>query len=138
MQSLDQSGSIAESALRLFRLLLNFLIFLAAVATARWGIHTFLLNRGARTGRWRIRFSAVNATVLVLLVVLRGPAEKLLTTVGDAISPLRPESELGWLSGFLVGTYYALIASAAHSLDFFVSIKYHLPLNGDVRPITRG
>jgi len=43
MQMVDQSGSVAESAFRLFRLLVNFLIFLAA---ARWGIRTFLLNPG--------------------------------------------------------------------------------------------
>ena len=41
-----------------------------------------------------------------------GPAESLLTGVGDAISRLRPESELGRLSGFFFGVYYALIASS--------------------------
>jgi hypothetical protein len=43
---------------------------------------------------------------------LRGPAEELLTAVGDAFGRLRPESELGWLSGALVGDYYVAIASS--------------------------
>ena len=111
MQALDQSGSIAESAFRLFRLFLQVLIFLVAVAAARWGIRTFLLNRGGRTLRWRNSFSAVSIAVLTLLLLLRGPADRLLTGAGDAIARLRPESELDWLSGMLVGLYYVVVAS---------------------------
>ena len=112
MQALDQTGSITDSAFRLIRLFLNFLIFFAAVAACRWGIRTFLLYRGGRSDRWRNLFSAVNAGVLVLLLILRAPAEGLLTAAGGAISRLRPESELGWLIGMLAGLYYALIASS--------------------------
>jgi small-conductance mechanosensitive channel len=120
MQALDQTGSMAESGFRLFRLFVNVLIFLAAVATARWGIRAFLLNRSGKTDRWRNRFSAVNAAVLVLLLLLRGPAEKLLTAVGDASSRLRPQTELGWLSDALVGTYYVLIVSSLLLLVIYV------------------
>ena len=112
MQTLDQSGSVAESAFRLFRLFLNFLVFFAGVAACHWGIRHFLLCRGGKSDRWRNLFSAVNAGVLVLLLILRAPAERLLIAAGDAISRLRPESELGWLIGMLVGLYYALIASS--------------------------
>jgi small-conductance mechanosensitive channel len=112
MQALDQSGSLAESAFRLFRLFVNFLVFVAAVVAARWGIRTFLLNRGGKTIRWRNLFSAAAAVVLVLLLLLRDSAERLLTAVGDAISRLRPESELGWLGGMLAGLYDALVASS--------------------------
>jgi len=111
---------MAESAFRLFRLLLNFLIFVAAIAASRWGIRTFLLNRGNRPDRWRNVFSAVNAVVLVLLLVLRVPAESFLSAAGNAISRLRPESELGWLGGMLVGIYYALIASSFLLLAIYV------------------
>jgi small-conductance mechanosensitive channel len=110
MQALDQSGGIAESAFRLIRVFLQFLIFLAAVATARWGIRTFLLDRGGKSNRWRNSFSAINLAALVLLLFLRGPADKLLITIGDAIARLRPESELGWLGGMLAGIYDVLIA----------------------------
>jgi len=120
MQAVDQSGSMAESAFRLFRLFLNVLIFLAAVAVSRWGIRTFLLNRGGRLDRWRNLFSAVNAVVFALLLLLRQPAERLLTALGSAISRLRPESELGWLGGMLVGIYYALIASSFLLLAIYV------------------
>jgi small-conductance mechanosensitive channel len=112
MQVLDQSADLAESAFRLFRLFVQFLIFVAAVAASRWGIRTFLLNRTGTTSHWRIRFSAVNAAVLALLLLLRGPSEHLLNALGDAISRLRPQSELGWLSAALVGIYYVLIATA--------------------------
>jgi small-conductance mechanosensitive channel len=120
MQSLGQTGGIAEAAFRLFRLFLQLLIFIAAVAACRWGIRTFLLNRGGRSNRWRNTYSGVNLIVLVLLLLLRGPADKLLSGVGDAISRLRPESESGWLGGMLVGIYYALIASSFLLLAIYV------------------
>jgi len=112
MQAIEQSGSIAESAFRLFRFFLQCLIFLAAVAASRWGIRTFIVNRGGRSDRWRNSFSAINLVALVLLLLLRSPADRLLTAVGRAIAHLRPESELGWLSGMLAGLYYAVIATA--------------------------
>ncbi len=120
MQGIDQSGSIAEPAFRLFRLFVQCLIFLAAVAASRWGIRTFLLNRRGKSHRWRNSFSAVNLVVLVFLFLLRGPAEKLLTAVGDAIGRLRPQSELGWLSGALVGVYYVAIASSILFLAVYI------------------
>ena len=67
MQALDQTGSMAESAFRIFRFFVQVLIFFAAVATARWGIRTFLLNRGGRSNRWRNTFTA-----LILLIIV-GP-----------------------------------------------------------------
>lgn len=112
MQAADQSGNIAESAFRLFRFFVQCLIFVAAVLASRWGIRTFLLNRGGKSNRRRNSYSAATFVILVLFLLLRGPADKLLTTLGDALSRLRPESELGWLSGMLVGLYYAVIASA--------------------------
>lgn len=112
MELVDQSGGIAEPAFRLFRLFLQFVIFLAAVAVCRWGVRTFLLNRGGKSSRFRNTFSAVNVVVLVLLLLLRVPADKLLTAFGYSITRLRPESELGWLTAMLVGLYYALIASS--------------------------
>ena len=127
MQAVDQSGSIAESAFSLFRLFVNFLIFVAAVAASRWGIRAFVLNRDGKSNGWRNRFAAVNAFVLVLLFLLRGPAESLLIALGDTISRLRPESELGWLSGFFVGFYYALIASSILLLTLqIVGLVYRL------------
>jgi small-conductance mechanosensitive channel len=112
MQAVDQSGNIAESAFRLFRLFVQCLIFLAAVAASRWGIRIFLLNRGGTSDRRRNSYSAANLAVLVLLLFLRGPAAKLLTYVGDTVSRLGPEADLGWFSGMLVGLYYVLIATA--------------------------
>ncbi len=110
MQALDQSGSVAESAFRLFRLFLQCLIFLAAVAAARWGIRTLLLNRGKKSTRWRHTYSGAVLAAVVVLLLLRGPAQSLLTGLGHAVSGLHPESDLGWLSGMLIGLYYAVIA----------------------------
>jgi small-conductance mechanosensitive channel len=121
MQTLDQTGNVAESAFRLFRFSLQLMIFITAVAASRWGIRTFLLNRGVRSDRWRKSFSGVNLAVLFLLLLLRGPADKLLTAVGDAISRSRPESELGWLGGMLAGIYYVVIASSLLLLAIYVA-----------------
>jgi hypothetical protein len=104
MQVVDQNGDIAEAAFRLFRLFLQFLIFLAGVAVCRWGVRTFLLNRGGKSNHWRNSFSAVNFVLLMLLLPLRAPADKLLTAFGDSISRLRPESELGWLTATMGGS----------------------------------
>lgn len=120
MQAIDQSGSIAESAFRLFRFFLQVLIFIAAVAVGRWGSRTFLLNRGGRSDRWRNTYSGINAVVLVVLLLLRGPEDRLLTAVGDAISRLRPESELSWLGGMLAGLYYVAIAGSFLLLAIYV------------------
>jgi small-conductance mechanosensitive channel len=111
MQAVDQSGSIAESGFRLFRFFVQCLIFFAAVATCRWGLRTFLLNRRGRSNRWRNSFSALTLVVLVFLLLLRGPAAQLLTALGNSIDHLRPESDLGWLSAAMLGVYYAAIAS---------------------------
>jgi len=112
MQVGDQSGGIAEPAFRLFRLFLQFLIFFAAVAVCRWGVRTFILNRGGKSNRWRNSYSAINCVALVLLLLLRGPADRLLSALGDSISSLRPESDLVWLTAMMLGVYYALIASS--------------------------
>lgn len=111
MQAIDQSGGIAESTFRLLRFFLDLLVFLGAVAAARWGVRTFLLKRGGRSDRWRRTFSAVNIVVIALLLLVRNPADRLLTALGDALSRTRPDSELDWLSAFLAGTYDAVIAS---------------------------
>lgn len=111
MQAIDQGGGLAESVLRLFRFFVQLLILLAAVAASRWGIRTFLLRRGGRSDRWRNTCSAANAGALVSLLLLQGPADKLLSAWGDAFSRARPESELGWMGSMLVGIYYAVIAS---------------------------
>jgi small-conductance mechanosensitive channel len=111
MQSVDSSGGLAESAFRLLRFFLECLIFLAAVAAARWGIRTFLLNRGGIPDRRLYRYSATNLVALVLLLLMQGPTDRLLTALGDAIRQVRPESELGWLGEMLIGVYYAVIVS---------------------------
>ena len=101
-----------ESAFRLFRLVLQFLTFFAAVAFCRWGVRTFLLNRGGKSNHWRNTFSTVNFVLLVSLLLLRTPAGKLLTAFGNSISRLWPESEQGWQAAAMVGLYYTLIASS--------------------------
>jgi small-conductance mechanosensitive channel len=111
MQSIDQSGDIAEPAFRLLRLVLVFLIFVGAVAAVRWGVHTFLLKRGGRTARWRNAYLAVSIAVVAVLLLLSGPADRLLTGLGDAIGSRRPQLELGWLSGMMAGLYFAVIAT---------------------------
>lgn len=110
MLMIEQSGSIAESLFRLFRFFLQCLIFLGAIAGVRWVTRTFLLNRSKRSNRWRHTYSGATLATVVVLLLLRGPAERLLTAVGQKISGLGQGSELGWLSGMLVGLYYVVIA----------------------------
>src|SRR3954447_24200448 len=108
MLVVDQSASIADSVFRLFRFVLQCLIFLVAIASVRWVVHTFLLRGGEKSNRRRHTYSGVAVVALVVLLVVRRPAERLLTTVGNGISGLRSGSELDWLTGMLVGFYYVI------------------------------
>ena len=111
MQVVDQTGSTAESAFTIIRFFVQVLTFLAAVLACRWGIRSFLLNRGGGSDRWRNFHSALNFTVLVLLLLLRGPAEKLLTAVGGWTGRFMPASEVGWPAATMIGLYYVVVAS---------------------------
>ncbi len=110
MQAIDPAGGIAESAFRLLRVALQSLIFLAAVVASRWGIHALLLNREGRSNRQLAIYSAANTAVAAVLLLLQDPVARLSTAIGDAVSAMRPGSELRWLGGMLVGIYYAVIA----------------------------
>ena len=112
MEAIESSGLLSESVFRLLRLFVDFLVFVGAMVTCRWGIRTFLLNRGQKSNRWRNLHAAGDVVVLLTLLLLQGPAERLLTTLGRTISGWRPESQLGWPSATLVGIYYVLIATA--------------------------
>jgi small-conductance mechanosensitive channel len=111
MQAIDQSGNIAEPVFRLLRFILQFVIFLAAVAACRWGIRTFFLNREGKSNRWQNYYAAATFVVAVLLLLVRVPAESILITLADSVSSLRPESDLLWLTAMAVGLYYAFIVS---------------------------
>jgi small-conductance mechanosensitive channel len=111
MQAAEQSGGVVEAAFYIVRLCAQFLIIIASISACRWGIHTLLLYRGGKSERWRRSFSTVNFILLVLLLVLRMPAEGVLTFLGASIGRLAPASELAWLTPMLEGIYYALIAS---------------------------
>ncbi|MGC1297062.1 MAG: hypothetical protein WA869_18690, partial [Alloacidobacterium sp.] len=85
MQTFDPAGSIAQESFRLFGIFLRCSVFLAAVAVCHRGPRTFFLSRGGKSNRWRNSFSATNFAALVLLFLLRGPAEKLLTGLGNLL-----------------------------------------------------
>jgi small-conductance mechanosensitive channel len=112
MQTIDPAGGIAQESFRLFGIFLRCSIFLAAVAVCHWGMRTFFLSRGGKSNRWRNSFSATNFAALVLLFLLRGPAEKLLTGLGNLLSRFAPPSEMGLPAAALVGIYYLTIGSS--------------------------
>jgi len=87
------------------------LTFSAAVLACRWGMRRFLLNRDGRPDRWRNSYSAVNFVALLALLLLRGPAERLLTAVGDLFGRFLPASERGWPAAMMTGLYYVVVAS---------------------------
>jgi hypothetical protein len=43
------------------------------------GGRTFVLNRGGRSDRWRHSYSGAALVAMIVLLLLRGPAERLLT-----------------------------------------------------------
>jgi small-conductance mechanosensitive channel len=120
MQVVDQTGSTADSAFRMIRFLAQILTFLAALLACRWGMRSFLLNRGGRSDRWRNSYSAVNLGLLVALFLLRGPAEKLLTAIGAWIGRFLPSSDFGWPAATLIGLYYVVLASLILFLAIYV------------------
>ena len=90
MQVLDQTGSIAESAFRILRFILQCLIFLVAIAAARWGMRTFLLVPRRTVSALALLLFSHNPRCPCLTFPARDPADRLLTGVGDAIAPLAP------------------------------------------------
>ena len=115
MQTVGQSGEIAEQVVQILRFVVACLIFITAVAVCRWGIRTLPLDRGGKSNRWRNSFSAVNFVVLVSLLLLRRPAGKLFAAVGAMINRSVPASERGWPAATMVGIHYMLIATATKS-----------------------
>jgi small-conductance mechanosensitive channel len=118
MQLVDQTGSAAESTFFVIRFLVQSLTFLSAVLACRWGAHNFLFNQKARSDRWRNSRIAGDFAVLVVLLLLRGVAEKLLTVVGDWLGRFLPRSEAGWPAATMIGLYYVVVAS----LTLFLAI----------------
>ncbi len=112
MQAIDQNLDIAETSFHLIQFVLRLLIFVGAVAACRWSLRTFLLSRNRKSARWLNAFSAGNLVALVVLRLLRDPAEKVLTALGEMIGRLRAVSDSDWPPTVLVGLYYALIATS--------------------------
>ncbi len=120
MQAIDQNLDIAEASFQLVRFILRLLIFVVAVAACRWGLRTFVLSSNRKSARWLNSFSAGNLVALVVLRLLRDPAEKILTAMGEMIGRLRPVSQSDWPPTVMVGLYYALIATSVLFAAFYV------------------
>ena len=120
MQAIDQNLDIAETSFHLIQFVLRLLIFVGAVAACRWSLRTFLLSRNRKSARWLNAFSAGNLVALVVLRLLRDPAEKVLTALGEMIGRLRAVSDSDWPPTVLVGLYYALIATSVLFAAFYV------------------
>ena len=131
MQAIDQNLDIAETSFHLIQFVLRLLIFVGAVAACRWGLRTFLLSRNRKSARWLNLFSAGNLVALIVLRLLRDPAEKILTVLGEMIGRLRSVTQSDWPPTVLVGLYYALIATSVLFAAFYlVGMIYRF---GDLR-----
>ena len=120
MQAIDQNLDIAETSFHLIQFVLRLLIFVGAVAACRWGLRTFLLSRNRKSARWLNLFSAGNLVALIVLRLLRDPAEKILTVLGEMIGRLRSVTQSDWPPTVLVGLYYALIATSVLFAAFYL------------------
>src|SRR5271170_5313045 len=119
MLVLDEGGGIGEQTVQIFRFFAGCLIFVAAVWACRWGIRALLLGRGRRSRRWYNSFSAVNFAVLVLLLLLQGPALKLFAALGAMIKGSVPASERAWPAATMAGAYYMLGATSIFLLALY-------------------
>ena len=125
MFAFDPNSDASESGFRVLRTLLAFLIFVAGMAVARWGVRRFILRRSGIPPRFPDPFAVGNAVVLVLLLLLRVPAERLLFILGGAIANFSAGSDLAWAGHMLVGIYFVLIATSLLLLAIrFVGLTY--------------
>jgi hypothetical protein len=93
VQVIDQNLDIGEASFNAIRFVLRLLILLGGVAACRWSLRTFLLSSNHKSARWLNSFSAGNLAALIVLRLLRDPAEKVLTALGEMIGRLRPASQ---------------------------------------------
>jgi len=125
MFAFDPNSDASESGFRVLRTLLAVLLFGAGMATARWGVRRFVLRRSGTPPRFPDPFAVGNVVVLVLLLLLRVPAERPLLILGGAIANFGASSDLAWISHMLVGIYFVLIATSLLLLAIrFVGLTY--------------
>jgi flagellar biogenesis protein FliO len=127
MLAIDSNQQISNSVFHIAQTLLGFAVFLGAVAASRWGIRRFISDRGRGSHRSLKFYSFAFVVAIVSLLLLRGPVEKLGTSIGSAISASRFSEGLGWLVTIFLGFYYALILTSAFLLAIqVVGLAYAL------------
>jgi len=125
MFAFDPNSDASESGFRVLRTLLALVIFFAGMVVARWGVRRFVLRRSGAPPRFPDPFAVGNVVVLVLLLLLRVPAERLLRILGGAIANFGASSDLWWAGQMLVGLYFVLIATSLLLLAIrFVGLVY--------------
>jgi small-conductance mechanosensitive channel len=112
MQAIESGRQLSESGFHIFRTLVGFTVFSLAVAVSRWGIRRSVSNRGPMSPRSSKLYPSVLIAVIASLLLLRGPVEKLGTSIGYAIGVSRFSQELNWLVPVFLGLYYVLILTS--------------------------
>jgi small-conductance mechanosensitive channel len=104
------SRELAEAAFLAIRMVFGLVLLTVLAVWARRAVVTFAGEGYRQLGRRKWKLAGANLLAMILLELARGPAEKTLRSVGDAIGPVAVIPDPGWLGGALIGLYHTAAA----------------------------
>lgn len=99
---------LAESAFLTIRIVLGLTILIVLAVCFRRAIIIFAGERYRELGGRKLWLAGANLLAVVVMELMKAPAEKLLTAIGGAIGPLLQIPEPHWLATALIGLYHTI------------------------------
>ena len=112
MQAMSSNGEVSQALFGLLRIVVTGTVLIAQVLVIRWGILTFLGNRGRQPARRRHWYAGVDVAIIGLLLILHRPIQRVLTHIAGGIIHAFQNTELGWVQAGATGMYSLLVATA--------------------------
>ena len=107
---LSISRELGDAAFLAIRLALGLTLICVLAICIRRAIVTFAGEGARQLGRRRWRLAGANLLAVLVLEGAKGPVEKILRAVGDAIGPVAVIPDPGWWGDSLIGLYHTAAA----------------------------
>jgi small-conductance mechanosensitive channel len=113
------SRELADAAFLAIRLALGLALLTVLAVCVRRAIVTFAGEHYRQLGRRKWQLAGVNLLAIVVIELAKGPVERILKAVGDAIGPVAVIPDPEWLGRALIGLYH----TAAATLGLVLAIQ---------------